>query len=226
LIAPALKDAGLGGEQLARSSTQAMSADMFSLIIEADLVVCDITVHNANVFYELGIRHALRKRRTVLIKGDPVSDTTPFDVLTDRYVPYNIGDAAAARAALASAIRATLVSDRETDSPVFKMLPALHEIDPATVKAIPTDFTEEVARARVAKSAGWLRLLASELDGQRFQWPALRLVGKAQWDLTDYEGAQESWERIRINDPDDIAPISPSGTFTSGYTERRRRPNC
>jgi hypothetical protein len=30
---------------------------MFGLILEADLVVCDITVHNANVFYELGIRH-------------------------------------------------------------------------------------------------------------------------------------------------------------------------
>jgi hypothetical protein len=97
--------------------------DMFSLIIEADLVVCDITVHNANVFYELGIRHALRKRRTVLIKGDPVSHTTPFDVLTDRYVPYNISDAAAARTALASAIKATLVSDRETDSPCVQDAP-------------------------------------------------------------------------------------------------------
>jgi hypothetical protein len=206
LIAPALKDAGLGGGTTGEIIDAGnVREDMFSLIIEADLVVCDITVHNANVFYELGIRHALRKRHTVLIKGDPVLDTTPFDVLTDRYVPYNIGDAAAARTALASAIRATLVSDREIDSPVFKMLPALHEIDPATVKAIPTDFTEEVARARAAKSAGWLRLLALELDSQRFQWPALRLVGKAQWDLTDYEGAQETWERIRANDPDDVA---------------------
>ena len=206
LIAPALKDAGLGGGTTGEIIDAGnVREDMFSLIIEADLVVCDITVHNANVFYELGIRHALRKRRTVLIKGDPVSDTTPFDVLTDRYVPYNIGDAAAARTALASAIKATLVSERETDSPVFKMLPALHEIDPASVKAIPTDFTEEVGRARAAKSAGWLRLLASELDGQRFQWPALRLVGNAQLDLTDYEGAHETWERIRANDPDDVA---------------------
>ena len=206
LIAPALKDAGLGGGTTGEIIDAGnVREDMFSLIIEADLVVCDITVHNANVFYELGIRHALRKRRTVLIKGDPVSDTTPFDVLTDRYVPYNIGDPAAARTTLTSAIRATLVSDRETDSPVFKMLPALHEIDLASVNAIPTDFTEEVGRARAAKSAGWLRLLASELDGQRFQWPALRLVGKAQWDLTDYEGAQETWERIRASDPDDVA---------------------
>ena len=113
LIAPALKDAGLGGGTTGEIIDAGnVREDMFSLIIEADLVVCDITVHNANVFYELGIRHALRKRRTVLIKGDPVLDATPFDVLTDRYVPYSIGDAAAARTALASAIRATLVSDR------------------------------------------------------------------------------------------------------------------
>src|SRR5262249_15724308 len=141
----------------------------------------------------------------VLIKGGPVSDATPFDVLTDRFVPYNIGDAAAARIALVSAIRATLISDRETDSPVFKMLPALHEIDPTTVKPIPTDFTEELGRARAGEFVGWVRLVASELDGQRLQWPALRLVGKAQWDLTDYEGARETWERIRANDPDDVA---------------------
>lgn len=41
---------------------------MFALILEADIVVCDLTIHNANVFYELGIRHALRKKHTVLLK--------------------------------------------------------------------------------------------------------------------------------------------------------------
>ncbi len=79
----------------------------------------------------------------------------PFDVLTDRYVPYNIGDAAAARTALASAIRATLVSDRETDSPVFKMLPALHEIDPATVKAIPNRFPPRGSARSCSEICSW-----------------------------------------------------------------------
>ena len=32
----------------------------------------------------------------------------------------------------------------------------------------------EIAAAKAAKAAGWLRLLASEVNGQRFQWPALR----------------------------------------------------
>jgi hypothetical protein len=87
LIAPALQDAGLGrgttGEIIEPGNIR---EDMFGLIIEADLVICDITIHNANVFYELGIRHALRKKRSVLIKGGPVKDSTQFDILTDRYL--------------------------------------------------------------------------------------------------------------------------------------------
>ena len=30
-------------------------------------MICDITIHNANAFYKLRIRHALRKKRTVMI---------------------------------------------------------------------------------------------------------------------------------------------------------------
>ena len=153
LIGPALKCAGLVGSTTGEIIEAGnIREDMFSLIIEADLIVCDITYHNANVFYELGIRHALRKKRTVLIKGSPVADSTPFDILTDRYVPYQVSEPAVACAALTAAIKATLASDRETDSPVFKMLPDLPEVDPAAIQAVPTDFGEDVARARAAES--------------------------------------------------------------------------
>jgi hypothetical protein len=77
-----------------------------------DVVVCDVTIHNANVFYELGIRHALRKKRTVLIKGSPTAEPTPFDNLTDRYVPYQIDNAAAALSALTGTSKAALDSER------------------------------------------------------------------------------------------------------------------
>ncbi len=205
LIAPALAALGLGGGTTGEIIEAGnIREDMFGLIVEADLVVCDITVHNANVFYELGIRHALRKKRSVLIKGGPVADSTPFDILTDRYLPYVTDDPAKAKDDLEKVIRATLASER-TDSPIFKMLPTLPEADPAAVQVVPQDFTEEVARAAAARSPGWLRLLASEVAGRRFQWPALRLIAQAQWDLTDFEGSRRSWERIRANDPDDIA---------------------
>ncbi len=206
LIGPALGEAGLGGGTTGEIVEPGnIREDMFALILEADLVVCDITVHNANVFYELGIRHALRKRRTVLIKGAPTSDSTPFDVLTDRYLAYQIDDPAAAKDALTEVVRAALASERETDSPIFKMLPSLAEADPSKVSVVPVDFSEEVSRAQSARARGWLRLLAEEVRQRRFQWEGLNLVATAQWDVRDYDGARASWEAIRETHPDDIA---------------------
>jgi tetratricopeptide repeat protein len=225
LIGPALKCAGLVGSTTGEIIEAGnIREDMFSLIIDADLIVCDITHHNANVFYELGIRHALRKKRSVLIKGSPVADATPFDILTDRYVPYSVSDPAAACADLTATIKATLASDRDTDSPVFRMLPGLREVDPAAIQAVPTDFGEDVARARAAESTGWLRLLASEVAGLRFQWPALRLVAQAQWDLKDYEGARKTWERIRDNNPDDLSANLALANLFERQSKLEKRP--
>jgi hypothetical protein len=206
LIGPALKKAEFDGSTTGEIVEAGnIREDTFALIIEADLVVCDVTLHNANVFYELGIRHALRKKHTVIIKGKPTADDTPFDILTDRYLRYEHINPAAAISALTDVIRATLSSNDATDSPVFKMLRDLQEVDAAALQAVPTDFGEEVARARAAESAGWLRLLAREVEGLRFQWPALRLVGQALWDLKDYPGARKAWECLRNADPDDLA---------------------
>lgn len=41
--------------------------DMFQELLMADPVVADITINNPNVWYELGVRHALRARGVVLI---------------------------------------------------------------------------------------------------------------------------------------------------------------
>ncbi len=205
LIGPALKAAELSGETTGEIVDAGnIREDMFALIFEADLVICDITILNANVFYELGIRHALRKKSTVLIKGQPTKDNTPFDLLTDRYLPYDIGNPAATKDKLIKTISASLKSQRETDSPIFQMLPTLPEADPSKVQTVPVDFKEEVDRARKAKSKGWLRLLSEEVRTRRFQWGGLKLVATAQWDLKDWAGARESWETIRETHPDDI----------------------
>ena len=225
LIAPALQDAGLGGGTTGEIIEPGnIREDMFGLIIEADLVVCDITIHNANVFYELGIRHALRKKRSVLIKGGPVKDSTPFDILTDRYLAYDINSPAAKKEELVDMIRASLASDRETDSPIFKMLPALPEVEPAVIQVIPKDLNEEIARAKAAKAPGWLRLLASEVDGQRFQWPALRRIGQSQWDVADYGGARRTWRSISDNDPGDVTANFALANLYERQFRREKRP--
>ena len=52
---------------------------MIEYIADADVAVVDITTQNPNVFYELGVRHALRDRVTVLLrrKGTPNPSTSP-----------------------------------------------------------------------------------------------------------------------------------------------------
>jgi len=205
LIGPALEAVKLGGGTTGEIVDAGnIREDMFGLLFEADLVVCDITILNANVFYELGIRHALRKKSTVMIKGQPTKDGTPFDLLTDRYLPYDIGNPGASKNKLIETLNASLKSGRETDSPIFQMLPSLPEADPSKVRTVPVDFREEVNRARAAKSRGWLRLLSEEVCHQRFQWGGLKLVATAQWDLKDWAGARESWETILETHPDDI----------------------
>jgi hypothetical protein len=60
-------------------------------ISKADLVLCDLTFENPNVFYELGFAHASNKA-TVLISQDAAN--IPFDVRHMRIIPYedsNIG---------------------------------------------------------------------------------------------------------------------------------------
>jgi hypothetical protein len=178
--------------------------DMFVKIIEAEIVICDVSIHNANVFYELGIRHALRKKRTVVIKGGPTADGTPFDLLTDRYVKYDLTNPATSIDALVTTIKAAKASNA-TDSPVLTMLPELPEADPKTIQSLPASFSEDLARARAAQSKGWLRLLAYEIEGLRFERPARQVVGAALWKAGDFERARQTLERIREEDANDVA---------------------
>jgi tetratricopeptide (TPR) repeat protein len=185
LIDEALRAVGLGGGTTGEIVEAGnIREDMFALILEADVVICDMTIHNANVFYELGIRHAFRKKRTVLIRGANSADDVPFDNLTDRYLGYDVDRPAAALEQLVGTLTATLASER-TDSPIFKLLPTLLEVDPTSVVVLPKDLAEEV-------------------ETRRFQWLAMRLIGRAQWDVGDAEGARLTYQKLIDHDPDDL----------------------
>src|SRR5918999_5943503 len=61
---------------------------MFERLILCEYAVADLTTANANVFYELGIRHAARPWSTVLVYAD--KSRLPFDVAPVRAVPYRL----------------------------------------------------------------------------------------------------------------------------------------
>ena len=61
---------------------------MFERLLLCEFAVADLTTANANVFYELGVRHAVLPATTVLLFGGATH--LPFDVALLRALPYQI----------------------------------------------------------------------------------------------------------------------------------------
>jgi len=68
------------------ASPGGITTDIYTRLMHSDYVVTDITYPNANVFYELGIRHACRPG-TILLR-DKSGPPTPFDVSALRHISY------------------------------------------------------------------------------------------------------------------------------------------
>ena len=118
LIQPALAQIGIAGNTTTEIVEQGnIREDMFRLLVCADLVIADVSIHNANVFYELGIRHGMRPNATFLLRAS--IDEYPFDLRTDRYLAYDQANPAASVAPLAArAARDTgLVARRQSHLP-------------------------------------------------------------------------------------------------------------
>jgi O-acetyl-ADP-ribose deacetylase (regulator of RNase III) len=97
-------------------------AKMFEHIYEADIAIVDTTALNANVFYELGIRHALNKCVTILMRQPGTK--TPFNIqgyqMLD-YDPENLESVSKATSKIGEFIKNGL-AERIIDSPVYGAL--------------------------------------------------------------------------------------------------------
>lgn len=195
LVRPALEDLGFSGGTTIEFIQQGnIRADMFEQLLVADLVIADISIHNANVFYELGIRHAFRNKRTFLIKAK--GDDVPFDLKTDRYMAYDKDNPGNACAELVRALQMTWDSETH-DSPVYQLLPGLPVTDPEQFIKVPLSFCEEVQRYEKNRAYGNLQMLSAEVDGFAWKLAALRMIGNAQLGLKDLLGAKATWNLVR-----------------------------
>src|SRR4051794_15324469 len=111
---------------------------MFERLILSDYAVVDLTTANANVFYELGVRHAVRPYSTVLV-GAQIG-RLPFDLAPDRTLPYALEDLAGGIPGLVKALRAA--REASTDSPVFQLL---GDFPPPQIDRLKTDLFREQA---------------------------------------------------------------------------------
>lgn len=135
---------------------------MFERLLLCDYVLADLTTANANVFYELGVRHTARPATTLTIFAK--HQRIPFDVNFLRSLPYDLGtDNAFTKSevdALREAVTARLSDLRNlgksqvpVDSPLFQLL---SEWRPGDIARLKTD----VFRDQVQLNEGLKRQLA------------------------------------------------------------------
>ena len=90
-------------------------AKMYKMIYCADVVVADITGLNANVMYELGARHALKHKQTIMYRSHKEITLIPFDINTFMVYDYKI---------ILKKLNEYIDKDVNDDSPILKELKA------------------------------------------------------------------------------------------------------
>lgn len=211
LIREVLRELGFpGGTTGEFAHAGSILVDMMQQLLLADVVIADISIHNANVYYELGVRHALRDRATILIRC--ASAPVPFDLKTERYLVYDKDQPEASRSALKKAIEDTIARD-VNDSPVFQQIPEAKPHDIATLAPVPRAFQEAVKRASETRDVAQLWLMAGEVSARPWRFQALSMVGLALFNLKANKPAIVTYERVRAERPDDAEANSRLATL-------------
>jgi hypothetical protein len=98
---------------------------IIELLHNADLVVADLTGANANVAYELAIRHSFNKVSIHLVDR---ADSIPFDLKDERTVVFDLNDIDSieeCRRAIKKFVDAIITGKVPYRSPVFRVLGVL-----------------------------------------------------------------------------------------------------
>jgi hypothetical protein len=172
-IKPAVEAAGM---EPIRADEERMGGiihkPMFERLMFCEFAIADLTTANANVLYELGIRHAVLPKTTVPIfaEGHPM----PFDVALIRALPYKLGKnngfpkarADALKKALTKKlkdVRALARSEDTQDSPVFQLIQGWKT--PDLIAHLKTDVFRERAEMNKKHKAALEKICARANDG-------------------------------------------------------------
>lgn len=109
-----------------------ITTQVIKLLMEADLVVADLSTNNANVYYELSLRHALGKPAIHMAESGTVLS---FDVRDNRTIFYTMHSRAAeeARDELARQIRRIHADGFKATNPIIETIGIVnleHSADP------------------------------------------------------------------------------------------------
>lgn len=167
LIEPAVCAAGL--DPIRADEEQAggiIHKAMFERLILCDYAVADLTTANANVFYELGVRHGIKPWHTTLIFASNAGPL-PFDVAPLRGMSYQLGGDGRPcnldedRRALTQRLLDARAKD--VDSPVYQLVEGFPDIqhEKTDVFRARVDYSRDVKRqlqvARTTRSVAKVR---------------------------------------------------------------------
>jgi len=150
VIKPAVEDAGM---EPIRADEEKIGGiihkPMFERLILCEYAIADLTTANANVYYELGIRHATRPFSTVMLFAE--GSRIPFDLGPVRGYPYPVdadglpADIETTRTLVTTKLKEAKENSAESaeDSPVFQLL---DQMDPPDISRIKTDIFRESVR--------------------------------------------------------------------------------
>lgn len=133
---------------------------MFERLLLCDFAVADLTTANANVFYELGVRHAVRPATTLAMFAK--HQKLPFDIQYLRALPYELAEGNRFGPEVAAKLRSSLTERlgklREQaheelipDSPLFQLLTDYKAPDIARLKT--DSFRDQVRYSAKIKGA-------------------------------------------------------------------------
>jgi len=219
LLAPAILATGLSPHRAdADRRGGSIHLDMFQDLLLAEFVVADLTLDNPNVWYEVGVRHALRSGGSVLTYA--LRERLPFDIAGQRMQRYTLKAGRlvpdrldAERAALTEAIVATLGAWRgRRASPVYQQIPSLREPDWKTLKVGDVnefwqaldDWRSRIEVARRKQRPGDILVLADETPNSVLEFEALRTAADALLKLQQPRYALSILNDARKLDPDDV----------------------
>jgi tetratricopeptide (TPR) repeat protein len=216
LIKPALEMAGFEPFRAdEETSSGDILTDMFQELLLADLCIADMSIDNANVFYELGIRHAFRKRGVVHIQAGRAY--MPFDVFNVRTIPYHITPEGVPdpttlekdKATISRVTRDTWASDADSiHSPIFNLLDGLTEPDRKALETpLATGFwreynewRERITVAERQRRIGDILLLTEEIRNPLIKEDAIGEAGSALKNMGRHELALAQYRKgLEVN---------------------------
>lgn len=118
VIKPPLEEMGFNPERADGIDKPGLiTSQIIRRIIDDEVVVADLSDKNPNVFYELAIRHALKKPVIhIMSKGEYL----PFDVANSRTIFYDIGDldsVESAKQSIKSQLQQVLKNPEDVETP-------------------------------------------------------------------------------------------------------------